>query len=103
MLSITFFSCDNNVEEEIPIPIGSEICSTDISFIDDVKPIIDSNCIRCHGGNQAPDLRTFDGIKNNANRVRTQVVTRRMPLGGTLTNEEIERIRCWIDNGALNN
>ncbi len=102
-LSIAFFSCDNNVEEEIPLPIGNEECSTDISFTADVKPVIDTNCIRCHGGNQAPDLRTFEGINANAARVRTQVVSRRMPLGGSLTNEEIELIRCWIDNGALNN
>ncbi len=102
-LSIAFFSCDNTVEEEIPAVVVGDVCSTDISFTTNIKPIIDSNCISCHGGNQAPDLRTFEGINSNAARVRTQVVSRRMPLGGSLTNEEIELIRCWIDNGALNN
>jgi len=29
--------------------------------------------------------------------------TRRMPKDGTLTSAEIEAIRCWVDNGALNN
>ncbi len=102
VLSTVFFSCENNVEEESGIG-GNEPCDPDISFIASIKPIIDTNCISCHGGNQAPDLRTYEGISNNAARVKTQVVSRRMPLGGSLTSDEIELIRCWIENGALNN
>ncbi len=106
VLSIVLFSCETNVEEETginPDPTSPVICDPDISFVASIKPIIDNNCISCHGGNQAPNLRTYEGISNNADRVRTQVVSRRMPLGGSLTNEEIELIRCWIENGALNN
>ncbi len=104
LLSITFFSCENNVEEE---PIvgggGNEPCDSNISFADNVKPIIDSRCVSCHNGNQSPDLRTYEGVSNNAQRVRSQVVSRRMPLNGSLSDDQIELIRCWIENGALNN
>jgi len=99
---ITFFSCERNVEEELDL-ITDDQCDSEISFTASIKPIIDANCINCHGGNRFPDLRTHGGISTNAARVRTQVVNRTMPQGGSLTNEEIELIRCWIDNGALNN
>ncbi|WP_299252652.1 cytochrome c [uncultured Aquimarina sp.] len=102
-LSITLFSCETNVEEDVDIIIEEESCDTTISFTASIKPIIDSNCITCHGGSQFPDLRTYDGINNNSARVRTQVVNRTMPQGGSLSNEDIELIRCWIENGALNN
>jgi len=106
LLGIFLFSCENHVEEDaVPLePTGQEeLCNQDISFNAAIKPIIDTSCIECHGGTISPDLRTYQGISNNANRVRTQVVNRTMPRGGSLTNEQIELIRCWIDNGALNN
>ncbi len=101
LTSLILVSCDNNVEEQITETIVE--CNPDTSFATQVKPIIDNNCIECHNGNQFPDLRNFEGIRNNASRVRAQVVSRRMPIGGSLSNEEIEIIRCWIDSGALNN
>ncbi|UOB18118.1 cytochrome c [Abyssalbus ytuae] len=94
-------SCDNNVEED-NINSGTDECP-DISFSTQVKPVIDNNCISCHNGSQFPDLRTYDGVSNNAAIVKDQVVNRTMPIGGSLTNEEIELISCWVDNGALNN
>ncbi|WP_405206684.1 cytochrome c [Aquimarina sp. LLG6339-5] len=102
IIGITFLSCERNVEEESGI-ISEELCDPAISFSTDIKSIIDNNCISCHGGNQAPDLRTYESINNNSERVRTQVVNRTMPLGGSLSNDQIELIRCWIENGALNN
>ncbi|WP_281989471.1 c-type cytochrome [Aquimarina aggregata] len=101
-ICIAFSSCEYNVENEDG-PIEIDLCDPAISFATQVKPIIDNNCITCHGGNQAPDLRTFAGISANAERVKDQVTTRRMPLGGSLSNEQIETIRCWVENGGLNN
>jgi len=106
-LSIFLFSCESYVEEDtvaLDPPVGQdEPCNPDVSFSSQIKPIVDNNCIRCHGGSTSPDLRTFQGVSSNAARVRAQVVSRRMPRGGSLTNEQIELIACWIDNGALNN
>jgi uncharacterized membrane protein len=95
-------SCENNVEEVTKIDKTS--CDPAISFSNNVKPIIDNNCIECHyPGNQFPDLTNYNSISNNATSIKTAVVNRIMPLGGTLTNAEIELIRCWIDNGKPNN
>jgi mono/diheme cytochrome c family protein len=73
------------------------------SFATDVKPIIDANCIQCHNGSQFPDLRDFSKISANKLIVKNAVSNRRMPLGGSLTNAEINAIVGWIDSGALNN
>jgi len=104
---ILSFSCEKNVEEDIQevISENEEDPSTPIiiSFVNDVKPIIDSRCVQCHGGQRFPDLRTYQGIVNNASIIQSQVVSRQMPQGSTLTNEQIALINDWINNGAPNN
>jgi hypothetical protein len=114
--SLFIFSCTNHVEEEETIIIENEnptdpVDPTDpdpdpdpvTSFSTDVKPIIDNNCVSCHGGSRFPDVRTYDKIKANASSIKSAIVNRRMPQGGSLTNAEIEIIRSWVDGGALNN
>lgn len=92
-------SCLTNVDEEEAV----DPCTT-ITYTINVKPIIDNNCIQCHGnGGNFPNLTTFTGTSANAAIVKDAVVTKRMPQGGLLTNEEISSISCWVDGGALNN
>jgi len=97
---ILFMSCENNVEESL-----QEIkeCDPNISFSTMIKPIIDNNCLQCHNGNQFPDLRTYESIKINSDKIKEETQTRRMPIGGSLTITQIEAITCWVDGGALNN
>ena len=97
-LFFIFISCEYNVEETDEIN-----CDDEVSFINTIKPIIDGNCLECHNGTQFPDLRTFQGISDNAERVKNETFSRRMPLDGSLTTEEIEAIFCWVESGALNN
>lgn len=101
-LLVLFASCENNVEETMEDLAVSE-CDPTTSFIEQIKPIIDSNCIQCHNGSQFPDLRTYQSIKDNAAIIKGVTQTRRMPIGGSLTIAEIKAIACWIDNGSLNN
>lgn len=120
ILSFSLFisSCTNHVEEEETIIIENENPTDPVdpndpdpepdpnpvtSFSTDVKPIIDNNCVSCHGGSRFPDVRTYENIKANATRIKNEIVNRRMPQGGSLTNAEIEIIRSWVDGGALNN
>ncbi len=97
-------SCLTNVdEEEVTDPGTPDPCAT-ITYAINVKPIIDNNCVQCHGaGGNFPNLTTFNGTSANATIVKDAVVTKRMPQGGSLTNEEIQAISCWFDGGALNN
>jgi len=106
LVSTFFTSCLTNVEEDNVIDIVDEevdIC-TDITFAINVKPIIDANCIGCHGtGGNSPNLTSYALISASASSVKGAVVSGRMPQGGSLTQEEIDAIACWVDSGALDN
>lgn len=100
LLSVVLLSsCLTNVDEEQEL----DPCNT-VTFTLDVKPIIDANCISCHStsGGQSPNLETYQAISANANLVKSEVVAKTMPIGGSLTDAEIQAISCWVDNGALN-
>lgn len=115
------FSCEYHTEEDI---IAIEILDDDDDYDDDdddggggntgtpgaaatfsaiVKPIIDGRCVSCHNGSRFPDLRTYDGVKNSAALVKSEVANRSMPQGSSLTNAQIQAIVSWVDNGAQNN
>jgi len=87
----------------------SSCASTPAKFSSDVNPIIQGSCASssgCHGNgssNGPGALTTFDQIKNAASAIRAAVVSKRMPLSGSLTDAQIQAIACWADNGAINN
>ena len=91
-----------------PPPPPPSCSSTPAKFSADVNPIIQSNCATsgCHGSgssNGPGPLLTFDQIRNAAASIKSAVVSKSMPLGGTLSNAQIQSISCWVDNGTLNN
>ena len=90
-----------------------------LSFETDVLPIVQVNCLVCHGENlqqNGLDLRTRDSIQKGGESgpaivpgsaeeslLFEKVSSGEMPMGGEkLSDEEIERIRHWINAGALN-
>ena len=105
IVSVFFVSCLTNVEEDV-IDDGEVIvdsCS-EITFSQNIKPIIDAACIDCHGiGGNFPNLTSYSAISSNANSVKAEVVSRRMPKGISLTQSEIDAIVCWVESGALDN
>ena len=100
---VFLMSCEQHVQEEEGLPMGGISCDSNVSYMLNIRPIIDANCLECHAGSQPPNLSTYESLSANAINVQRQVVTRLMPQGGSLTDEEIEFISCWVDNGALNN
>jgi len=76
-----------------------------VSFIQSISPIIMTNCAlsTCHGGTQFPDFRVFGNIQSNAKKIKENTQSRFMPLIGSLTQEEIDLIACWVDDGAPEN
>lgn len=107
LLSALFLgSCENNVENEDDEPfVGG--CETEVSYSATIRPLINSRCMPCHNGDGsepfAPDLTTFSDVQRLAQQVKAETVTRRMPIGSTLSTAEINDIECWVDNGAPNN
>lgn len=95
------FSCENHVQEN-DLAEGVE-CDPNTSFTTSIKPIIDNNCVECHGGSRFPNLSTYSGVSANANIVLEEVESGRMPTTGPLSIEQIDLIKCWVENGALDN
>jgi hypothetical protein len=107
ILVIFFSSCGN--KKEILSPANA--CSTVGSkYSTDVSVILQTNCsinnAACHGAgsiNGPGPLLNYNQAKANANDIEIQVVSRRMPIGGTLSQSDIDKIGCWVDAGAPNN
>ncbi len=79
--------------------------SSGISYEAEISPIITTNCAisGCHAGTQSPDFRQFSNIKENAALIKTKTGDGSMPKNGSLTADEIAKIACWVDDGALDN
>ena len=81
--------------------------SSETSLTDHVKPIIMVNCAvsGCHNGSVSPNLESKEAIINNSNRIKSRTGSGTMPPAGRtdLTDEQINLIACWVDEGALNN
>ena len=100
-------SCYYDNEEEL---YPTETCDlTEITFNQDIKPIIENNCALsgCHvPGTGRVDYTRFQGLQIAVNDGRIKqraVVQRSMPPGGPLNGCEIKKIEKWLANGALNN
>ena len=79
------------------------ICEPDVqSFSELVYPIIESNCIGCHGNNSGRPavLTTYENFIDAVNNYALEewVVSLQMPPDGVgLDHSEIEIITNWID------
>ena len=97
LLTIFFTACISNIEEQ-----QEEL--TKVSFINDVKPIMDARCLSCHGvGGIFPELKNYSEVSNHAAMVKSEVASGRMPKGTVLTAAQIKSIVDWVDEGALDN
>ncbi len=97
-----------------------------VTYAQDVKPILDKHCVSCHVGGQDGAsqsgllMDSYEGLmegtklgpvvvpKSAASSTLYRLVAGkadpsiRMPHGGEpLSEQEIETIRAWIDQGAL--
>ena len=95
---------------------AGDASSQEVTYARDVAPIIQENCQQCHmEGSIAPiQLTNYDEARRYARRIRTKVESRVMPpwhLDRTvgiqefkndrsLTDDEIETIVTWVDNGT---
>ena len=101
-LTLILSSCQNLVEDTNEQETAQQ-CNPEISFSESIKPIIDNNCVQCHHGNRFPDLRNYNTIKDNISIIKTDIESRRMPIGSSLSQTDIDAISCWVNNGSLNN
>lgn len=106
LLALFVASCTSENEEDL---FGDPVCeTTNMSFSKDIAPIMNANCVSCHGPNgSAPgSLNSYAGVKAMAdsgelyNRI---AITKDMPPAGPLPDCQISKIKAWIDDGAPNN
>lgn len=67
----------------------------------DIKPIFEKRCFPCHSGtNRLPNWGDYPTAKRYSEQIRYRVfVLRSMPIG-PITEEERNKIRDWVDQGA---
>lgn len=100
------FSCTTT---DIPIPDTVPIVKT-VTYDDDVKTIVDTNCISCHSSTGSASfllLTTYDQVKTAAlNRgmlARLNSSSNPMPPSGKLIQATLDLIDKWKDDGFLEN
>ncbi len=108
---ITFLIILSCAKDKVPLPvIDSSTCKPNISYTNDIKPIMTSYCISCHGSkNQSGgyNLSTYDGVSSNTSKVlgsiRQDGSAISMPQDGKIPDSLIQKVYCWINQGAKNN
>ncbi|MBT1703646.1 hypothetical protein [Chryseosolibacter indicus] len=107
LVILTAGSCSNDDLEKME----DKTCSDEISYASDVNTIVQTKCAvsGCHNGSLGPqrDWTNFGTFQSRAQAVKQSVVTRQMPPAGSpvgqLTDDQIQTISCWVDQGAKNN
>lgn len=98
-------------------PVSEYGCTTfkEVSFDVDVQPVIDAKCAivgdgGCHNGGNGPSLdwRVFDNFQAHANDVKDRITrpagtSGHMPKVGSLTDDQIKLLVCWVEQGAQDN
>lgn len=79
-------------------------CPSSYTYDVDIKQIITKNCVGCHSpnGGYLPTLTTYAEVSNHIDAIEREVVIdKEMPWGedDSLSNEEIQKFKCWIDEG----
>ncbi len=118
LVSLFGNNCMNSAEDVT----GSE--QNNVSYSTQVQPIFSSRCTSCHGTNGGLNLSSYSSLMNSVgNSYGTTLVVAgdadasglvdkieanpqfgsRMPQGGTLTGDQIQTIKAWINEGALDN
>jgi len=101
-VAILFFSACQ-YEKLQPFGIG---CNSEVSYVNDIVPVINANCMGCHyaGNGTIGNFATYAGLKTDNGTLNSRVlVLKDMPQGGSMSDENRQKINCWIKQGALNN
>ncbi|MCC5918679.1 MAG: hypothetical protein JJU02_15260 [Cryomorphaceae bacterium] len=103
-------SCYYDNEEDLYQDIGNDCETTDLSFQRDIKPIIDGECVVCHGNNDpigGISLTEYSHVSGAATNIKDRINrppgdALRMPQGG-MDPCKVEKLNVWINQGALDN
>lgn len=102
-----FTACDKKVGKTPVIAAPSQNECDTITYTKHIKPIIDANCVSCHGATSPSaglPLVDYTEVKSAADlgKIKARVVDGNpsfMPQGGQLPPGQIKLINCWLGNG----
>jgi hypothetical protein len=80
--------------------------NTNTSWASDVLPIIKTSCAvnGCHDGKTRIDYRLYSNAFKNAANIKQYTQDGRMPFDGlSLSQNQIDLITCWVNEGAPEN
>ena len=84
-------------------------CSTiDSKYSTSIAGIISASCTTsgCHNGSSSFDLRTYNQVKTyiDNGKFNDELINKKsMPKGKSLSQDELNKIKCWLDQGGPNN
>ena len=101
-------------------PSETTVSVEDVSFNRDIYPLLERRCIKCHGGefpSEGLNLESYESLMSGSQNglviiagdsvnslIFEKIESGEMPKrGSNLPAEQLELIRQWINEGALNN
>jgi len=85
----------------------TQMVKSNTSYGADVQPIMANSCAinGCHDGSNStlPNFNNFIEVQANASMIKSRTQSRNMPKTGSLTQNQIDLIACWVDDGAHEN
>ncbi|MCP2044407.1 hypothetical protein [Pontibacter sp. HSC-36F09] len=114
ILLLAAAACADDNEEDLMPQQSPQQCDTNtVTFSGSVAPILATNCYACHAVNIAEGgvvLSSYSGVKAKVDQGRLiGAITHApgfvpMPQGAAkLSACDIEKIKKWVNDGALNN
>lgn len=105
ILATLAISCESRTYEEISD--NRQITET-VKYTADVKPIMDANCLSCHGATTFKPYTNYAQVKANIDIIleRIQRPTgdpQKMPQGSSLSQTQINTILKWKADGLQEN
>lgn len=79
---------------------------TGVSWSNDIRPIMETYCAvsGCHNGtSRSNDFRKYSSVRFYSKSIRSKTQERSMPFDRSLTQDQIDIIACWIDDGMPEN
>ncbi|MDN5213664.1 SprB repeat-containing protein [Fulvivirgaceae bacterium BMA12] len=80
---------------------------SDISYFSNIKPLITRGCVadECHAGkNELLDMTDLEAIREGDSLIIEKIVNGNpISKNGTLTEDEVKMITCWLEDGAPDN
>lgn len=111
--SMFFSSCYYDTVQELYPASGATCDTSNVSYITDVKPVLDANCLGCHSNSLPSGSISLEGYSNVQGVANSGLLYKvinhapgipAMPQGQPqLPSCQILKIKAWIDAGAAQN